>query len=40
MAVRFRVFGGAEVGNWGLKCLGSQKKYFMDSLEVNEGKKK
>jgi hypothetical protein len=31
------VFGGAEVGSWGLKCLGNQID-FMGSLEVSEGK--
>jgi len=25
---RFRVFDGAEVGSWGLKCLGSKIDFF------------
>jgi hypothetical protein len=28
VVARFRVFGGAEVGSWGLKCLGSWIDFF------------
>jgi hypothetical protein len=38
--MRFRVFDGAEVGSWGLKCLGNRIDFFMGSLEVSKGKKK
>jgi hypothetical protein len=37
--MRFKVFGWAKVGSWGLKCLGSRIIFFMDRLEVSEGKK-
>ncbi len=35
--MRFKVFGGVEVGSWSLKCLGSRIDFFMGSLEVSEG---
>jgi hypothetical protein len=39
VTARFRVFDGAEVGSWGLKCLGSIIYFLMGNLEVR-GKKK
>jgi hypothetical protein len=39
VATTFRVFGGAKVGSWGFKCLGSQIDLFMGSLEISERKK-
>ncbi len=36
---RFKVFDGAKVGSWCLKCLGSIIDFFfMGNLEVSEGK--
>jgi hypothetical protein len=30
VVARFRVFGGVEVGNWGLKCLESRIDFFYE----------